>query len=276
MRYADFRIVEEPIPQGTTAPEQSSLDSGPPYPPEERDAVKQMQSRLEELGYSVGSTGIDGKYGPRTTRAVRAFKKDNNISTPSGSMSEDDLAALASAKKLDKPTPTGNEGGGSGAFDYANAVPVDDLKPSSSHLNGRESRKATVRYNNPGGMYPAGWQKRFGGERGGTIGGGHLIAYFPDKVNGGAALFALLNGSAYVNKTVADALKRWTGNNNANSYIAWMARHGINTGETVGNYLANKDAAIALATLMARWETGHAYPMSLDDWESAYRLARIG
>ena len=59
--------------------EPTTLTSGPPYPREEMDAVKAMQKDLEELGYTVGSTGVDGKYGPRTTRAVRAFKKDYNL-----------------------------------------------------------------------------------------------------------------------------------------------------------------------------------------------------
>jgi len=84
------------------------LSAGPPYPPEEYDAVKQMQTRLEELGYSVGSTGIDGKYGPRTTRAVRAFKQDNNISTPANNMSTEELDALRTAEKVENPTSTGN------------------------------------------------------------------------------------------------------------------------------------------------------------------------
>ena len=84
------------------------LSAGPPYPPEEYDAVKQMQARLEELGYSVGSTGIDGKYGPRTTRAVRAFKQDNNISTPANNMSTEELDALRRAEKVENPTSTGN------------------------------------------------------------------------------------------------------------------------------------------------------------------------
>lgn len=55
------------------------LKSGPPYPPEDMNAVKSLQKSLEALGYSVGNTGIDGKYGPRTSRAVRAFKKDYKL-----------------------------------------------------------------------------------------------------------------------------------------------------------------------------------------------------
>ena len=40
--------------------EPTTLTSGPPYPREEMDAVKALQTKLEELGYSVGNTGIDG------------------------------------------------------------------------------------------------------------------------------------------------------------------------------------------------------------------------
>jgi peptidoglycan hydrolase-like protein with peptidoglycan-binding domain len=97
------------------------LEAGPPYPQEDRDAVRTMQTKLEELGYSVGSTGIDGKYGPRTSRAVRAFKRDNNIPTPNAgrSMSQDELTTLSSATPVDNPTATGNEGadGGSARYD---------------------------------------------------------------------------------------------------------------------------------------------------------------
>ena len=285
MRYSDFKIVETKLDEapddgtrGGQEPNRSrGLEAGPPYPPEQYDAVKALQTKLEELGYSVGNTGIDGKYGPRTSRAVSAYKNDFNIQDADRgrSISNQEITAMQSAQKKDNPSPTGNEGGG-GSFNYQNAVPVDDFEVDSRNLDGRESRAATIRYNNPGGMYPASWQRRFGGTEGGTIGGGHRIAMFPDRESGGAALFALLNGSLYVNKDVASALRTWTGNNNASSYINWMARNGINTEETVGNYLANQDAAIGLATLMARWETGHAYPMSAQEWGQAYRRSGVG
>lgn len=88
MRYEEFKLLES----------EQSLEAGPPYPREEMDAVRVMQRKLQQLGYSVGSTGIDGKYGPRTSRAVRAFKQDNNISGNGLSMSASDLEKLASAK----------------------------------------------------------------------------------------------------------------------------------------------------------------------------------
>lgn len=38
-----------------------------------------IQSKLETLGYDVGATGVDGRYGPRTRHAVRAFQADYGL-----------------------------------------------------------------------------------------------------------------------------------------------------------------------------------------------------
>jgi peptidoglycan hydrolase-like protein with peptidoglycan-binding domain len=96
MRFNEFRIVEA---------EDNSLKAGPPYPDEDKENVKALQRKLEQLGYSVGSTGIDGKYGPRTTRAVRAYKKDNNIATDGMSLTGSEFSQLLTAKPVAKPTP---------------------------------------------------------------------------------------------------------------------------------------------------------------------------
>jgi peptidoglycan hydrolase-like protein with peptidoglycan-binding domain/lysophospholipase L1-like esterase len=95
---------------------EAGLKSGPPYPPEQADAVKTLQKGLEAIGYSVGSTGIDGKYGPRTVRAVRAFKKDYKIEGDGISISSEGLAKLQAViagkePKVEKPTDTGNTAG---------------------------------------------------------------------------------------------------------------------------------------------------------------------
>lgn len=117
MRFNEFKTVNEIPDDGNRAgqepnsptPEATGLEAGPPYPQEESDAVKQLQRTLIKLGYSVGSTGVDGKYGPRTTSAVRAFKKDNKIKGDGLSMSASDLETLASAKPVANPTSTGNK-----------------------------------------------------------------------------------------------------------------------------------------------------------------------
>lgn len=112
MRFNEFKIVNEIPDDGNRAGQEpnrdAGLEAGPPYPPEQTGAVKQLQRTLIKLGYSVGSTGVDGKYGPRTTRAVRAFKSDNKIKGDGLSMSSSDLETLASAKPVAKPTSTGN------------------------------------------------------------------------------------------------------------------------------------------------------------------------
>lgn len=114
MRYVEFKLVEEVPDDGNRGgqepnrPIESGLEAGPPYPQEDSDAVRALQTKLEELGYSVGNTGIDGKYGPRTTRAVAAFKKDNNIDTQGNEISEPELQKLSTAQKVAEPSPTGN------------------------------------------------------------------------------------------------------------------------------------------------------------------------
>lgn len=60
-------------------PASEELKKGPPYPIEDRKKVMQLQKSLEDLGYSVGPMGVDGKYGPYTANAVAAFKKDYKL-----------------------------------------------------------------------------------------------------------------------------------------------------------------------------------------------------
>ena len=41
--------------------------------------VKECQTRLVELGYDVGSCGIDGIFGKETLAAVKAFQQDHRL-----------------------------------------------------------------------------------------------------------------------------------------------------------------------------------------------------
>jgi len=145
MRYRDFKIAESipnPDANDPRGPDQRNdpnaeaegLQAGPPYPPEQVDDVKALQTRLEELGYSVGSTGIDGKYGPRTERAVAAFKRDNNVTPATGrNLDATASATLASATKVANPTPTGNEGGSIG--DLGALADLDNLPEATEVVN---------------------------------------------------------------------------------------------------------------------------------------------
>lgn len=122
-------------PSGT-----DGLEAGPPYPSEQMDAVRAMQSKLEELGYPVGSTGIDGKYGPRTVRAVRAFKQDNNLDGDGTTMSAADIEKLNTAEKVANPTPTGNPAGPDlgDIGDLASLENIGQAQEVASEFLGRE------------------------------------------------------------------------------------------------------------------------------------------
>lgn len=70
-------------------------------------------------------------------------------------------------------------------------------------------------HNNPGNMMYSGWQKKYGATKGKArfIKGkpaGHY-AKFPDVQSGQTAMFNLFTGDSYKNRTVQDAVLRWTG-----------------------------------------------------------------
>jgi len=72
----------EPEPEVTpTSGTESALDrfansgkKGLSNNPEEVEAIEELQTFLVELGLDVGNNGVDGKYGPRTTQAVKDFQ----------------------------------------------------------------------------------------------------------------------------------------------------------------------------------------------------------
>lgn len=59
--------------------------------------VKTAQSKLLELGYSLGSYGVDGSFGSITQAAVKAFQKDYSLPV-TGIINNDTWAALEAAK----------------------------------------------------------------------------------------------------------------------------------------------------------------------------------
>lgn len=106
------------------------LKSGPPFPKEAQIPVAIMQAKLEELGYDVGTTGVDGKYGFRTAKAVRAFKKDFNLGSNAQEMSAKELEKLNAATPVKDPTPSGNHDSGKGGSN--NLQDIEFAKGSES------------------------------------------------------------------------------------------------------------------------------------------------
>ena len=68
------------------------------WPDTESEAVRNMQYTLYELGYYDGA--IDGKYGPTTTDAVRAFQIENSLSKVDGVAGNETLTKLYSSSAV--------------------------------------------------------------------------------------------------------------------------------------------------------------------------------
>jgi len=102
MRFNEFKIFSnrqllKNLCESINLSETLKQHSAGEYPEEEKQLVSQIQHILTVLGYDVGSTGVDGKYGPNTARAVGQFKRDYGLS---GDGSEFGEPALQTIEKL--------------------------------------------------------------------------------------------------------------------------------------------------------------------------------
>lgn len=115
-----------PSASNQSAPQSNMLTQGPPY--KNNNKVAKMQTYLENLGYSVGSTGIDGKYGWRTAKAVAAFKKDYGLQGDGSTWSKAETAKLNLIDKKPnlrvKPTQVNLD---SNSEDNQNLVSIESL-----------------------------------------------------------------------------------------------------------------------------------------------------
>lgn len=110
---ADVPVTPTVSTRGTSQSDEY-ITSGPPYPPEHYGVVRALQYALDTLGYSVGETGYDGKFGPRTTRALRSFKRDYNVPGPASAFGlptirKFEQIAAGQVARVETPTPTGNQ-----------------------------------------------------------------------------------------------------------------------------------------------------------------------
>jgi hypothetical protein len=154
------------------------------------------------------------------------------------------------------------------AVDAATEAAKEVMRPTSK-------APAAVRNNNPGAMWYTGasWQKAYGAEFGERLndglGQGNQIARFPDPVSGAAAQMHLL--SNYGNRSVGDAIYRWSGGNNVNSYLARLKQHGFQPSQKVSDIMADPQSAIRFAQAMARHEAGNSFPLNEDQWQAAFQ-----
>ncbi|MBW1742401.1 MAG: peptidoglycan-binding protein [Deltaproteobacteria bacterium] len=61
---------------------------------QERQQVAEVQAALLKLGYDVGK--VDGKYGPKTAKAIKGFQKEHQLKVD-GKVSESLLERLKAA-----------------------------------------------------------------------------------------------------------------------------------------------------------------------------------
>lgn len=128
---------------------------------------------------------------------------------------------------------------------------------------------ASIRYNNPGAQYPADWAKSFGMDGRGVIGGGHLIAHFPDQVAGAAANMFLLNKS-YADMTIGAAGKKWTGSNG-------FGVPGYDPNKVLTRDLLNDPTfMIPFMKAIAAREAGRKSPLTDDQWRRAFQAFQSG
>jgi hypothetical protein len=244
MRFKEFKEAVAPLGNPAGAPgapttkskplEKEVLKVGPPYPADDTEAVKAMQTGLEAIGYPVGRTGIDGKYGPNTKAAIEAFKKDYKLQGDSGTF---DTAALDTLKKVQSgaiakvpsPTPV--------TVSFASLGPVvpvpgsDDAKAIKTVVNagagftdiqtvdGELMRRQGVRNwrnNNPGNLEYG----EFARSRG-AVGTDGRFAVFPTLEAGNKAKEDLVFGKNYINLSIRNAIARYAPEteNDVNMYV---------------------------------------------------------
>jgi hypothetical protein len=136
---------------------------------------------------------------------------------------------------------------------------------------------ATIRNNNPGGMYPGPSSRKFGAKTFETLrsrDGTHKIATFPTKVHGAAAMFDLL-GRAYCDRTVEQAVTKWCGGHYVSTYLKVLQqRGGIPPSQMIDkSFLRDHQRSIPLVRAMAWQEAGQEYPLSEQDWLAAHTMA---
>lgn len=132
---------------------------------------------------------------------------------------------------------------------------------------------ASIRFWNPGAMWPGPSATAFGATGFDTLndGQGNKIARFPDAESGGAAQFDLLK-RGYSGMRLADAIRKWSGGNHWQPYASHISKNTGLTPDTVltPEFLADPSKAVPLAKAMAHWEAGRPYPMTDEQWNAAH------
>lgn len=141
---------------------------------------------------------------------------------------------------------------------------------------------ASIRSNNPGAMWGKG--NRIAAKWGSTgtqdladgLGQGNNIAFFPTKIQGACAQFDLWR-TGYCNRTLRQAILRWSGGNWSQPYADFLVKQtGIGLETVVTPALLASPSGLKLMKFQAQWEAGIPYPMSDAEWLQAQKKVFSG
>lgn len=130
---------------------------------------------------------------------------------------------------------------------------------------------ASIRYKNPGAMWPGARATKWGSTTYVTLkdGQGNKIAVFPTFVQGAAAQFDLW-ASNYTGMTLKAAIDKWSGHNSPASYVSFLETNtGIIASTKVTRELLASAAGWKLLKVQSRWEAGKPIPMTDAEWQEA-------
>lgn len=133
---------------------------------------------------------------------------------------------------------------------------------------------ASIRYKNPGAMWPGARATKWGSTSYVTLndGQGNKIAVFPTFVDGAAAQFDLW-ASNYTGMTLKAAIDKWSGHNSPSSYVNFLqAQTGVSIDTKVTRDFLASVAGWKLLKAQSRWEAGQPIPMTDADWQQAQKM----
>jgi hypothetical protein len=164
-------------------------------------------------------------------------------------------------------------------FQQGPPIPQTVEQPQQSAQQQRTGRQpASIRYNNPGAMWPQASASKFGSTSHGQLADGNKIAYFDTPEAGAAAQFDLLASPKYAGMPIGNAIDKWSGHTGGAAQVSAYANSvaksiGVSPGDILDANMLRSPAGIAFAKTMARQEAGVEYPMSDDQWKTAQRMA---
>lgn len=134
---------------------------------------------------------------------------------------------------------------------------------------------AAIRFNNPGAMWGKGnpiatkWGATGTTTLNDGLGQGNNIAFFPTKLQGACAQFDLWR-HGYCNRTLRQAILKWSGGNWSAPYADEMSRvSGIGLDEMITPSVLASSRGWRLMKTQAKWEAGQPYPLTDAEWVQA-------